>query len=223
MKYLQILGVVAISLIVGFGAGNIATNNCEADLLDAEPLAAVPTDLDVSGGVTEDGYYFLGAENAPITMIEYTDYQCPYCQAYTIQTFPEIKQKDISTGRVKYIVKDLPITGHTKAYNASNATRCSGEQGLYWEMHEKIFLAQRNWSGASDVDATFAEYAEELGADKETFEVCIATNKYAEQIAGDVQEANSVGISGTPSFTVNGFVAIGAQPYKNFAAMFERF
>jgi len=89
-----------------------------------------------------------GNVNAAITIVEFTDYQCPYCARYAIETLPQIQKEYIDTGKIKYVLKDIPLTslGHANAEKAAEAALCSGEQGKYWEMHEKLFSSQQEWS-----------------------------------------------------------------------------
>jgi len=220
--------------IVGFAAGNL-TDTCKADdckylqanvvdsTADNPADSAVPAESSAESG--EGVYYYLGEENAPITMIEYTDYQCPFCQRYYFNTFNKIKEQYIATGKVRYTVKDLALNFHPKSRPAAYAARCAGEQAKYWDMHEKIFTYQNQWAYADNMEEVFNQYASELDLDLEKFTTCFASGseKFDKQIDSDIQEASIKGISGTPSFSINGQVIIGAQPLEAFASLIEQF
>jgi protein-disulfide isomerase len=224
----KLLPIGLILFAAGFASGTFvetceAGEDCPANVMEADeqPTAEEKTvELDQSF----DGEYFhLGSEDAPITIVEYTDYQCPFCQRYFFNTFGKILEEYVETGKVKYTVKDMALSFHSKAKPAAYTTRCAGEQGKYWEMHEKIFTLQTQWSYADDVQTLFTEYATDLGLDADEFTTCYANapEKYDTQIEADIREASLAGISGTPSFTINGQVIIGAQPYETFQQVIE--
>jgi len=212
--------------IVGFLVGNL-TNTCnaenckdaQANVLEAAEAGNKPAESKTESA--EGVYYYIGEEDAPITMIEYTDYQCPFCQRYFFNTFKAIKDAFISTGKVRYVVKDLALSFHPKSRPAAYTARCAGEQDKYWEMHEKIFTYQNQWAYADNTDEILSQYASDLGLDMGEFKTCYASGseKFDAQIDSDIQEASMQGISGTPSFSINGQVIVGAQPFESFASL----
>lgn len=215
--------------IVGFAAGNL-TDTCKADdCKDLQANVIDPADKAApaeSATESEEGvYYYLGEEDAPVTIVEYTDYQCPFCQRYYFNTFNKIKEQYIATGEVRYTVKDLALSFHPKSRPAAYAARCAGEQDKYWDMHEKIFTYQNQWAYADNTEEVFYQYASELDLDLEKFITCFASGseKFDKQIDSDISEASTKGISGTPSFTINSQVIIGAQPLEAFASLIEQF
>ena len=198
----------------------LSADDCKADVLETVKTVDM---AEINQGTTEDGYFFIGSADAPVVMEEFTDYQCPYCQQYFFKTFQKIVDNYIAAGEVKYVFRDKPLPGHSRAAQASEATRCAGEQGQYFEMHKKLFTAQGEWSYTGDLDATLVSYATELGLDGDEFGTCIADTKYDTAIAKSVEDAEKIGISGTPSFTINGNVAVGALPYDSFKQAIEHF
>jgi protein-disulfide isomerase len=163
----------------------------------------------------------LGRSDAPLTMVEFSDLQCPFCRQYLLSSFDEIKRTWIDPGKLRYISRDYPLDFHAQARNASVGARCAGEQGKYWEMR---VLLGRN---AAVLSPEFiAKAADELGLQKVVFGRCTGSPKHSEAIAADVEEARSVGISGTPSFvigkttsgTFEGYLIVGALPYNVFQA-----
>lgn len=176
-------------------------------LLAARPVAgpsaapapvAVPqvTALDLSNRP------FLGDKDAPVSMIEITDYQCPFCVRHAQQTLPQIEKEYIATGKVKYYVIDLPLEAiHSNAFKAAVATRCAGEQSKYWEMHDQLFANQQK---LTDWTANAAA----VGLNEEKFKACVSSNKYDDDVRKDAVLAQSIGVQSTPSF----YFAAGSGP-----------
>ena len=168
--------------------------------------------------------HVLGKANAPITLVAFTDFQCPYCARFEATTFPELKKKYIDTGKMRYVLRDVPLDFHPFAINAAQSVRCAGDQNKYWEMKDLVFKNQ------SRIDtAALASYAQDLGLDAGQYQKCMADNKYLPEINADSQYAHSVGISGTPSFVVGrvvdgmvqGRLIVGAQGLSVFEHAIE--
>jgi protein-disulfide isomerase len=165
----------------------------------------------------------IGKADAPLTMIEYTDLQCPFCRQYHITAYEQIKKEWIDTGKLRYLVRDLPIESiHPQAMPGARATRCAGEQGKLWEMRHSILLNNQRLTNEA-----FATFAQDLKLNMGAFNKCYAdTTKFQAEITKDMTEAASVGISATPSFVIgrtsagamDGVRFIGAQPYAAFDA-----
>ncbi len=228
----KLLPVGLILFAVGFASGTFvdtceAGEDCPANVIEAGETAEEQTgEHTVELDQSYDGeYFYLGSDDAPITIVEYTDYQCPFCQRYFFNTFGQILEEYVESGKVRYTVKDMALSGHAKAKPAAYAARCAGEQDRYWEMHEKIFTFQNQWSYADDAQAQFTEYATDLGLNTSKFTTCYenAPGKYDDQIKADIVEASTLGISGTPSFSINGQIIVGAQPFETFQQVIELF
>jgi protein-disulfide isomerase len=165
----------------------------------------------------------LGSPDAPLTMLEFTDFQCSYCRQYALQTLPRIHKAYIDTGRVRYVVKDFPLPNHNNAQKAAEAAHCAGEQGAYWDMHYYLFQAQQQWAALAPekaVDA-FATYAQDLGLDGAAFASCLASDQFAGQVRQDLWEGQRAGIEGTPSFLIDGQVLAGALTFERFQVAIE--
>jgi protein-disulfide isomerase len=138
----------------------------------------------------------MGDADAGVTLIEYSDYGCPYCARHSRQTMPEIIEHYINKGKVKFVIREFPIPNlQPRAMAASMAALCAGGQGKYWEMHRALISNQRK---LSDVD--LRGYASQIGLDTGEFDQCLEREDYAEQIEKDIEEGNEIGIRGTPSF-----------------------
>lgn len=159
-----------------------------------------------------------GDPNAPVTIIEFTDYQCPFCQRHARETLPTIMQEMVDAGQVYYIIKDMPLENiHPAARAAANAARCAGDQGAYWEMHEALFANQSQWSNSeTDTNQSLIDLGVSLGLDEASFTACVTNQTYDSQVIDNQQEALSLGVGGTPFFFVNGYPLDGARPLEHF-------
>ena len=170
-----------------------------------------------------DGSPTMGNKDAKVTIVEFSDYQCPFCGRNFKQTFPQILGDYIKSGKVRYIFRDFPLESiHPLAFKASEAALCAGEQGKYWEMHDALFSNQTKLAPAD-----LLAHAKSVGADEGKFQACLASGRQAEKIRVDLAEGRKLGITGTPGFflglsqpnaktvkvTKN---IIGAQPFANF-------
>ncbi|MAT97295.1 MAG: hypothetical protein CL608_09150 [Anaerolineaceae bacterium] len=188
----------------------------------AQAQAAQPQPPSGPVDIPIDGAYAVGDPNAPITIIEYTDYQCPFCSRHFTQTYPQLKENYIDTGVVYYVFKDFPLTQiHPQAVLAASAARCAGDQDAYVEMHDRLFQTQAEWNGRTDADTLFNQYAAEMGLDEAQFATCLAEGTHEEAVNADLNEGISYGVSGTPAFFLNGYFLSGAQPYSTFVDAVE--
>jgi len=178
------------------------------------------TKLNVKGAPTQ------GRTDVPVTLVMYTDYECPFCRRFETQTLPEIRKQFIVPGKLKLVIMDAPLDIHPNARKAAESTRCAADQNLFWEFRDKLSL--RNES----LDITrLKSYANEVGLDSARFDECMTGGKYAKTIADAVVEAGRQGVGGTPSFIVgienNGIVEgvriMGAQPYAVFEQKLNEF
>jgi protein-disulfide isomerase len=167
----------------------------------------------------------LGAADAPVTVVEFTDYQCPFCKRFIQSTFPLLKRDFIDTGKVRWIVRDLPLGFHANANKAAQAAHCAGDQGRFWEMRDTLFRNNANL-GIEQLPG----YAREIGLDGDAFDACLSSERHQAQIDQDSQEASRIRITGTPSFiigttaadAVSGQLIIGAQAPAVFSAEIQR-
>ena len=155
----------------------------------------------------------IGPVDAPITIVEFTDYQCPYCQA--AQQYVD-RVMEAYKGRVRLVYQEFPLDFHAQAKPAGRAARCAGEQGKFWEMHTGLLRTP----GTFD-DADLQSRAMGLGIDPKAFSSCIASNRYDRVIQKAVDNGRSVGVTGTPTFFLNGRSFSGAQPFEAFERIIE--
>ena len=166
----------------------------------------------------------LGSKDAKVTVVEYASMTCPHCAHFENDVFDAFTKKYIDTGKMRYVLRDVPLDFHPFAINAAQSVRCAGDQNKYWEMKDLVFKNQ------SRIDtAALASYAQDLGLDAGQYQKCMADNKYLPEINADSQYAHSVGISGTPSFVVGrvvdgmvqGRLIVGAQGLSVFEHAIE--
>jgi len=169
--------------------------------------------------VSIEGAYTMGSKDAPLTMVEFNDFQCPYCQRFHVQTFAELKKNYIDTGKLLFVSRDLPLDFHPNALQAAQAGRCAGEQGQFWAMRDRMN------SNPDKLDmASLATFALDLKLNVGTFRSCVESGKYKNAIHNDSETAEKIGANGTPSFVlgrstpqgVDGELIIGAMPYEVF-------
>ena len=158
-----------------------------------------------------------GSPDAPVTIVEFSEFQCPYCGYYVREVFPRIDEAYIKTGKVKYVFRDFPLTSiHPNAQKAAEAGGCAAQQGKFWEYHDLLFAHQDTLDVAS-----LKQYAADLGLDSARFDACLDSGAMAEEVAGDVADGQAYGVSGTPAFFVNGIKLTGAQPFEAFQELIE--
>jgi protein-disulfide isomerase len=179
----------------------------------------LPFDMTVNPNTQET----KGNKGARVAIIEFSDFQCSYCLSYVTQTFPQIDKDYIRTGKVKYFFRNLPLTdGHPNAFRAAEAAHCAAEQGKFWEAHDRFF-AHQDTLNPND----WPQHAQALGLNTEKFNQCLDSGKYDDEINNDIDDAQRVGINGTPAFLI-GVIApnsskitvrkimMGAEAYDSF-------
>lgn len=165
----------------------------------------------------------LGSQDAKVTLVEFSDYQCPFCRSFWANSLPTIKKDYIDTGKVRFVYKDFPLDFHPGAKPYAQAARCAGDQGKYWQMHDKIFSEQeKQGQGTIQYDGqSIGRWAGEIGLNLSDFNQCFSSNKYTERIDQDSRYGTSLATGGTPTFFINGIRMVGAQPLGNFLAVIE--
>lgn len=166
-----------------------------------------------------EGVPMLGAKDAPLTIVEFTDYQCPFCRQFHLTTFVELKKNYIDTGKARFFSHDLPLDFHSNALRAAQAARCANDQGKFWPMRDLMGAHPDKLELES-----LLGYAGELKMDVGALKTCVESEKYKNAVQTDVLEAMKIGAEGTPAFVigkstpegVDGTVMIGALPYAIF-------
>lgn len=206
-------------------SGSLAANTPSADTAQA-PQAAPTEDLSPKK-VSIDDDPVMGDKNAKVTLIDFTDYECPFCKRYFDDTFAQIKKEYIDTGKVKYVVRDLPLSFHQNAPKEAEAAECAREQGgdeVYFKYHDEIFKKTTSNGTGLALDQ-LSVIATDLGLNGDALQTCLDADTYKAEVDKDIADAGKAGASGTPSFfigksssdgTINGTPLIGAQPFSAF-------
>ncbi len=186
--------------------------------------SATPTNNQVNDNtnlveVSEDDDPVKGNKNAPVTIIEFSDYQCPFCKRFYDDTYKKIVENYIKTGKVKLVYRDFPLDFHENAQKAAEAAECARDQGgdeVYFKMHDKLFENQQSLDVTS-----LKKYASELGLDQIKFSLCLDSGTKESEIKKDLEDGVKAGVTGTPTFFINGKEISGAQPYSVFENAIE--
>jgi len=166
--------------------------------------------------ITKDDV-ILGDPNAPVTIIEYSDYQCPFCKKFFDENIFLLRKEYIETGKVKMIYRDFPLPGHLYAMPAAEAANCAKDQGKFWAYHDLIF---KNQDSLATID--YLKLSEELKMNVSDFKNCLDSKKYNQKIQNDYNLGSAIGVSGTPTFFINGRKIVGAQPYTIFKNIIDQ-
>lgn len=168
--------------------------------------------------VTNGDLPMQGNNDAKVTMVEFSDFQCPFCKQYFDQTESQVYDTYVKTGKVKFFYRQFPlVTIHPNAYLAANAGECANEQGKFWQYHDLLFQNQDTWApqGATDSANTLTDLAGQTGMDTDQFRSCLDNQKYKTNVDKDMTDGNSAQVDGTPTFFVNGFRVVGAVPFSD--------
>ena len=230
------IAIVVASLILGlciifsakFISGNIekTSNKLRQDLLgdikkmeqakskEMRPEAVEPGEKIVEG-VTAGTNPIMGNPAAPVLMVEFSDFECPFSKRFYQQTFPQIEKEYISTGKVKFAYRDFPLPMHSLAKDAAIACRCAGKQNNYWQMFDKL-------STHSQIDfASVQGYAKGIGLNMRAFNACLKDDAIKNEVEKDLNDAASYGVRGTPAFFINGRLVVGARSFETFKEIIE--
>ncbi|MBM3181840.1 MAG: DsbA family protein [Chloroflexi bacterium] len=162
-----------------------------------------------------DGYPSLGPDDAPITIVEFSDFQCPFCRRFHDETYRALL--DAYPEQIRFVYRNLPLTSiHPEAMPAAVASLCANDQNAYWDYHDRLF------SSETLGEETYIQYAADLGLDIEAFTACLSSGKHDDFIQADMDFALNLGVQSTPTFFVNGLAIVGAQPLSSFQQIIDK-
>jgi len=231
-------GIAIVSIISAFLAVDIMDTSPELQFERNSPtLTPSPTQQPsqppgpqkIQGLLDDDPV--KGNPDATVTIVEFSDFQCPFCKRFHETTLPLILENYVDTGKVKFVYRDFPIVGlHPNgAFPTALAAECADEQGMFWEYHDKLFQTQKNWErlAAEDIVIVLKTLAVELGLDTDQFNTCLNSAKYLDEVNNDLQDGSSYGVTGTPGFFIGneemGYIKVsGAQPYSVFQNVLDQ-
>jgi len=198
-----------------------------AKSLPAAPAPAPTTPAaEVKASMSLDGREMLGSKTAPVTIVEFTDYQCPFCRQFHTTTFEQIRKKYIDSGKVRFVTVDFPLDFHSNAEKAAEAGHCANDQGQFWRMRD--VLSQN----ADKLDsANLIAFSQSLYLDVPAFKSCLEAGKFKQVVSDNHKAGAEVGVTGTPTFLigkstpegVSGVIFVGAQPFDAFEVKIKEF
>ncbi len=230
--------IVAVAIAAFFGGYFVGTQNTpQANVVQKnEPSVNIKDFRDIideeefvpSSIISINDDPVKGNPNAPITIIEFSDFECPFCARFHAETLPLIEKNYVETGIAKIVYRDFPLQNHPNAVPAAIASECADDQGMFWPYHDKVFVTQKEWNKLDQLGAIekYIQYAGELGLDTNEFSECLQTARHVNEVSLDYQDGVKYGVKGTPAFFVgneqSGYVKIeGAKPFSAFASVID--
>jgi protein-disulfide isomerase len=190
---------------------------------DGQPTVDAPQVPTGPVDVSADDDAFLGKKDAPVTLIEFSDFQCPFCRKFAEDTLPQLKKEYVDTGKARLVYRDFPLAFHPGAVPAAQGAECAKEQGKFWELHD-IMYAEQAKQGSGTVQFTaddVKKWAVKAGVNAAKFNQCLDSGKYKQEVEKDMADGTAAGVSGTPATFVNGRVIVGAQPFSAFKTIID--
>ena len=180
--------------------------------------------------IATEGYPSLGPQDAPIQIVEFSDYQCPFCYRWHVQVYQSLL--DAYPGKIRFVYRNFPLSFHQNAFASAEAALCAGDQNAYWKYHDVLFNHQADLNNADGTvldQSSYSQYADDLGLNVGTFEECMTSHKYQQFILDDMSYANSLpidssgepAVGGTPTFFINGQRLGGAYPIEYFKQIID--
>ena len=200
-------------LLPQLGSGSETAVQANGAIVEAPVITAEPqfTRYDIP----TEGFYALGPVDAPITIVEFSDYQCPFCKRWHDEVYESLLAA--YPGKIKFVYRNLPLTSiHPDAQSAAEAALCAGEQNVYWQYHDKLLSSEILGNGA------YTQYAQELNLDMIAFDACVTNQKYKDAVQADSDFALNLGVRSTPTFFINGLAIVGAQPLDVFKQIIDQ-
>jgi len=198
---------IPVAFVLGLGSGYLLWGHTTSS------VAAGTTGVQ-RVTVSTDGDPSIGPADAPVTIVEFSDYQCPYCKSWYDQTYDQLMAN--YPGKIRFVYRDLPLPMHPEAIPAAEAADCAGEQGAYWKYHDALFSGQYTLGRTA-----YEKYAADLGLDTTAFSTCLDDHRYQAEVKANAADAARLGLTGTPSFVINGRILIGALPFEDFKAVID--
>lgn len=207
----QFIGLLVLVAIIGVGALGYVLTHRGPQIIIVDPK--------IPAGAAEG--HLMGHADAPVQVLEFGDFECPGCGNFAMVTEPDVRARLINTGIVAFHFYDFPLVQHINSFTAHLAAACADDQGKFWEMHDRLYAGQDEWSDLTNPSMKsplpiFARYAKEMGLDVSTWETCVTTQKYTAKIKGNQAEGNRRNVSQTPTFVIGDKQMAGALPYDEF-------
>jgi protein-disulfide isomerase len=213
--------LLPLAFVLGLGAGFLLWGRDSGAAAQTADSAVQTSSQEAPRQVTRyeipvDDDPVIGPENAAITIVEFSDYECPFCTKWYAEVWPRLQET--YPNQVRLVYRDFPLTSiHGNAVPAAEAANCAGEQGAYWEFHEMLFTAPDGLSKEA-----YQNYASELELDAASFDQCVEERRYQDEVTSDLNFAFELGVRSTPTFFINGIALVGAQPFEVFQEVIDK-
>jgi len=204
--------LIPLAALAGLAAGYLVWGR-DSTLATSAPAGATAPVAVQRLQVNVDDDPALGPEDAPITIVEFSDFNCPYCRKFHAETFTPLMEA--YPDQIRFVYRDFPITSAESAV-AAQAANCAGKQGSYWEFHDALFSGELGLGRAA-----YEAYGERLGLNVEALAVCLDAGGEQAEVESDAREATALGVRGTPTFFINGIPLVGAQPLSQFRSVID--
>jgi protein-disulfide isomerase len=201
--------LIPLAFAIGLGGGYLAWGEAAAELAAAKAAAGQPKRFEIG----TEGDPFVGPVDAPITIVQFSDFNCGFCQRFHTETFPELMAA--YPDRIRFVYRDFPVTSQ-ESFFAAQAAQCAGDQDAFWDFHDLLFTG-----GLGLGTEAYAAYAEQLGLDAQALLACVTDGTHAQGVEDDARFAAGLGVSGTPTFFINGLPMVGAQPLAQFQQVID--
>ncbi len=202
--------LVSATLFFTLKGGSFGTGSGNAQAGTQQPTPGKPVALAIAANTP-----FIGSDSAKVTVVEFADYRCPFCERFFTSVMPTIKSKYIDTGKIKFMYQDFAFLG-PDSNTAAEASHCAADQNMFWQYHDYLFAHQgdesSDWANATHQK----QIAQAVGLNMSTFNTCLDGGKYKQEVLNETAAGKKYGVTGTPTVFVNGVPIVGAQPLENF-------
>ena len=210
-------------LIKSFGGGGLSGQQVSSGNTQAAPAAVAAAPAAPGTPVTiaiKNGTPFLGNANAKVTVVEFADYECPFCEQWYQTVMPQIKSQYIDTGKIKFIYQDFAFLG-PDSNTAAEASHCAEDQGKFWNYHDYLFNNQGAEGSGWATAVHQKQFAQAVGLDTSQFNSCLDSGKYKQEVLDETAAGRTYGVTGTPTVFINGVAIVGAQPFSQFQSAID--
>lgn len=208
---LAAIAVVGGGAIWWLGRGS----NTQAGAVREAPTAITEVSSDALPGNV------MGSDSARLEVVEYADFQCPACRIFTVLTMPDVVERLVKTGRIRWRFRDFPLPGHDKSPAAHHAAACAGEQGKFWPMHDQLYATQDEWATGGGTDRKMRNLARDAGLDLDRYDECTSSRRYEARLVASREQAAAQGVQSTPTFVIGGVQIAGTIPYDRLRAIID--
>ncbi|HEU5480056.1 MAG TPA: thioredoxin domain-containing protein [Candidatus Tumulicola sp.] len=216
--------LVAACAVAGCGSSSSdrsSSPSASAAVASQPPASEPATKADTALDRAADHARVQGNANAPLWVVEISDFQCPFCREWHDQSYQAIKSQYVDTGKIRFAYINYPLSIHKNAWPAAEAAMCAAAQGKFWPMHDSLFASQSRWENAPNPQPALDSIAASVGVSRDAYTSCVTQHRMRALIQADVDRANESGVTATPTFIIGTAKITGAQPLDQFRAVVD--